>query len=216
VAGFLHVQRPVAASSDRDIVTSTQKISCGGDLKIGGQNLILVGVIVAILVVIGVWQNAEKTPVVEVPKATPQSASELEMVTPPSRKGQNDAINLRKVTPKSPRKFVAPHVTPTFLAGLDEGERSIYLGKWILVSGPIGKIDLISDRYAQVQFIRLIKPTPEKPFIYMVFNNEWIDGLVAIPKKQNILVLGQISILLTNGMTLTNCEIIEDTKADVQ
>lgn len=185
-------------------------------MKVWGQNLILVCVIVAILVVIGLWQNAEKTSVVEAPKAMPQSTSELEMVIPPNRKEQNDAIKSRKVVPKSPREFVAPHVNPTFLAGLAEEERSIYLGKWITVSGPIGKIDLISDRYAQVQFIRLIKPTPEKPFIYMVFDSQWIDGLVAIPKKQNISVLGQINILLTNRMTLTNCEIVEDTKADVQ
>lgn len=207
----------VAQSINNDIVTAKQKTSSGDRLVDLGLDLFVYGGVLAagvmvtglLLMVIGqslpTKQSSDEAK--EISKGadieiTPPPIAETPKVeaTAPPPKLEN------KEPRKPPRKYVAAHVTPEFLVNLPKAEKSIYLERWMPeVSGPMGTIEPNGyDNSSRVMFT-----TVTQPYVFMYFNNEWIDDLTKIPKNQIISVRGQIKVIDEVSMVLRNCEIIK-------
>jgi hypothetical protein len=112
------------------------------------------------------------------------------------------------------RNYVDAHVTPEFLVGLYDGNTKLradtlvseQIGKWVLVSGPVGEIHSSTKDFALVVFA-----SRKKPSIYMWFSGEWIDRLASLPKNKQISVVGQLKKVTDYSATveLENCELLD-------
>ena len=116
--------------------------------------------------------------------------------------------------PKKPdRDYVDARVTPEFLVELYKGNTKLraetlvseQVGKWMLVSGPLGEIHSSGRVHALVVFA-----SQKKPIVYMWFSDEWIDRLALLSKNQNITVIGQLKKVTDYNATveLENCELL--------
>jgi hypothetical protein len=111
----------------------------------------------------------------------------------------------------APTKPVMVDVTPEYLWGLFEGRTSAqaeqrvadYIGKWMLVSGPLGDV----KPSGQVTFQH--KPGTHT-VIYVYFHKKrWLDRLSALHLGENISVRGRIEKVNSLELHLETCELID-------
>jgi hypothetical protein len=147
-----------------------------------------------------------ETPILQPPPApivTPAILSPPATSDPPPTKPEN-------------KVFADPHVTPDFLVGLYKthtvlGAETLikkYIGKWILVTGPLGEViggyPVFGTRSAAVGAF-----DQKGPSVLMLFRDEWIDRISIIPKGQIISVRGKIETVERTKITLENCELVD-------
>jgi hypothetical protein len=115
---------------------------------------------------------------------------------------------------KPQRIFVGDDVTKEFLIGLLQGRTdiqaqklvSLYLGKWMKVSGRLGNILSSTGTRFQVTFEFSGKLTD----LYMWFGEQWADRLSIITPGQNLVVIGKITeIGPSSYVSLDECELLD-------
>jgi hypothetical protein len=147
-----------------------------------------------------------KAPAIEAPISSPLAA-----VPEPIPKPKNEA-------PATPSKETID-VTPEVLVGLFDGNTALRaqtlvaekIGKWIIVSGPLGEIFPGTVYGSSRSPTLLTLSSPTKFYLYMWFSGEWVDRLALLSKNQHISVLGQIKNVERQKVELENCELVDST-----
>jgi len=125
-----------------------------------------------------------------------------------------------------PKKKIPIDVTPEDLVGLYKDRTdvqggalgTIYLRKWIAVSGPLGNV--FPPGYTGEREWTKSKNTMMVTFanrglmsdlkdVFMRFNEDWFERLQVIPRNKHISVLGQIIEFDRIGVHLWNCELLD-------
>lgn len=110
--------------------------------------------------------------------------------------------------------------TPAKLMKLYDGRTSFaadalarpYLGKWMQISGKldnIKSIDPVMNKKSILVSISLLS-TPDSRYIYLLFDEEWLDRLSILEKNKKIQAIGKISRINPRDIECTECELVKD------
>lgn len=105
--------------------------------------------------------------------------------------------------------FVAPEVTPKYLAGLYSANTTIqsdklaaaYIGKWIKVSAKV--TDAVNrDKYGVA-----ILSDSDGVGLALIFAPKWRESIAGLPSGSEIIVIGKISKATSRVVLLDDCEL---------
>jgi hypothetical protein len=134
--------------------------------------------------------------------------------------------SVARTIPNEPSRLVESegrtvvNVTPEYLLGLFEDHvslqaeklASVYIGKWIEISGPLG--DVFPRRGGKDSYTSSVVfgdrgVASNKAYVFMQFHDTWIDRLEVLRRGSTIKILGQITEISRAQVELDNCEIVD-------